>query len=146
MPSDRHQRFGLPAMFRPTLAFAFLSGGLISSAFAQSPAIERLDAVGPALGACIKSKLASEGKRHAGNREVTLAMAFRADGTLMAPPTVAFSMPEATQPDQQRFVLDVSSALANCTPLRFSSSLGGAIAGRPYRFRYRINKSQDQRA
>lgn len=101
--------------------------------------------IGPYLGDCIKQRLRQDRKRHVGQREVTLTMAFRADGTLIAAPRVAFSMPAADQPAQQQFIFDVVTSLANCTPLRFSSGLGGAIAGRPYRFRYRITNSQDLR-
>jgi hypothetical protein len=124
-----------------TLALA----GWLSPASVAAQNLERLDMIGPHLGDCIRLRLRNEGKRHSGQREVTLTMAFRADGALIASPRVAFSMPAADQPGQQRFIFDITTTLANCTPLRFSSGLGGAIAGRPYRFRYRITNSQDLR-
>jgi hypothetical protein len=55
-------------------------------------------------------------------------------------------MPDAEQPAQKLFADDIAGALKSCTPLPFSKSLGGAIAGRPYSFRYKLQPKQDLRA
>jgi hypothetical protein len=38
---------------------------------------------------------------------------------------------------QKRFVGSALKALAECTPLKFSDGLGGAVAGRPFTMRFR---------
>jgi hypothetical protein len=68
------------------------------------------------------------------------------DGTFIGEPRHTFSKPVASQLVQQQFIADISNAMKLCTPLPFSKELSGAIAGRPFNFRYKLQPKQDLRA
>jgi hypothetical protein len=106
--------------------------------------IDRLDTIGPYLGTCIGRRAREQGLKHAGPREVTVRMTFKNDGTLIGEPARTFSMPDADQKEQKLFLADFMNVLKSCTPLPFSKELGGAIAGRPYSFRYKLQSRPTQ--
>jgi hypothetical protein len=108
--------------------------------------VSHLSALGPYLGDCVRRKLSASGARHTGRREVTFTLSFRADGTLFGEPRRNFSFPEASGQEQQLFITETAAAIVSCAPLPFSKALGGAIAGRIYRFNYRLQPSQELRA
>jgi hypothetical protein len=108
--------------------------------------IDHLSALGPYLGDCVNRKLSAAGTRHAGRREVTFTLSFRADGTLFGEPRRSYSFPDASGQEQQLFITETAAAIVSCAPLPFSKALGGAMAGRIYRFQYRLQPSQELRA
>jgi hypothetical protein len=123
-----------------------LAVGLLASltATAEAQVIERLDAVVPALSACVQKQI---GRRPvAGRREMTFRLAYRRDGTLIGLPRRTHSMPAADQPDQAQLLAEVGNAILACSPLLFSKELGEAIAGRTFTFRLIIQPGQDRRA
>jgi hypothetical protein len=112
----------------------------------QAQTIDRLDTIGPYLGECVNKIMRDKPVKHNGVREVAFRLSFRSDGSLIGEPRRTFSMPNAEQSAQKLFVDDIVGALESCTPLLFSKSLGGAIAGRPFNFRYKLQPKQDLRA
>jgi hypothetical protein len=118
----------------------------VSSSPLQAQKIDRLDTIGPYLGACINKIMRGMSTKHSGLREVSFRLSFRSDGSLIGEPRRTYSMRDAEQKAQKLFVQDIADAVKTCTPLPFSKSLGGAIAGRAYFFRYKLQPQQDLRA
>jgi hypothetical protein len=121
---------------------------LISAAAARvpqtGPVIDRVDTLGPYLGACIEKRLA--GEPFTGQREAIFSVSFRRDGSIFGQPARTHSFPAANTADQAKFLRMTEEAIRSCAPLPFSKALGEAIAGRPYRFRYIFKPNKDQPA
>lgn len=85
-----------------------------------------------ALSACARrAQVAPE----VGGSEVTVLFTLRRDGSLQGKPRITYSRLIGSNVDQQAFVAASLSAMASCFPLPITEGLGGAIAGRPIRFR-----------
>ena len=86
-----------------------------------------------AIGACARrAQVAPE----AAGSEVTVLFTLRRDGSLQGKPRITYSRLIGDKIDQQAFVAASLSAIASCFPLPMTDGLGGAIAGRPFRFRF----------
>ena len=95
-----------------------------------SPAIDSLRHIGPALFACWRTP------GEVGDFEVRVRLSFRRDGSVIGRPRVVFSRFLGGEAEQRIIVRAIADALAACTPVRFSPSLGGAVAGRIFTFRF----------
>jgi hypothetical protein len=67
--------------------------------------------------------------------EITVRMAFSAAGAVIGAPAVTY-VKAARQQDQNALRASILEAVKDCTPLRFTSSLGSAIAGRIFAIRF----------
>lgn len=104
---------------------------LVGSAAQAAPANTLHDLWG-ALGACARrAKVAPE----AAGSEVTVLFTLKRDGSLQGKPMITYSRLIGDKVDQQAFVAASLSAIASCFPLPMTDGLGGAVAGRPIRFR-----------
>ena len=92
--------------------------------------LDRLNEVPKRLAACwLPPRFESE------NLEITVRLQFARDGNIIGRPRVTYvKAPDASTRDAMK--VSLAAALARCTPLRFTPSLGGAIAGRPFAIRY----------
>ncbi len=75
--------------------------------------------------------------------EYTMRFAFKRNGEITAPPRVTYSSREASAVVRDVYRDAVNAALTRCTPLRFSKSMGGAVAGRPIAIRFVDNRTID---
>jgi hypothetical protein len=92
--------------------------------------VTRLDQVAPYLAQCIAKPADSNG------RAVTLRLAFRANGSVIAPVSVTAGAPRQGDRAQEAFVSGLLDAIARCTPLPLGGGFQNAIAGRPYLIRF----------
>ena len=107
--------------------WAIVAAGTAATA-GDKPTIKTLREIGPALSACWRSL------REVGDFEVRVRLSFRSDGSVLGRPRITFSR-FSSGPDEQRLIVRaVIETLATCTPLPFSTSLGGAVAGRIFVF------------
>ena len=91
-----------------------------------------------------RSMLACWRAPHEGD-EVTLRMSFRRDGSVFGKPRMTY-MRAAGGPDgEAELANSVYAAISACTPLRFTPSLGAAIAGRIFLIRF-VAMRKEQRA
>ena len=68
--------------------------------------------------------------------EITLRMSFRRDGSVFGKPRITY-MKATDGPDgQAALATSIYEAIAACSPLRFTPSLGAAIAGRTFLIRF----------
>lgn len=89
----------------------------------------RLDELGPLLSKCLE--LPPEQEARNGMR-VTLRLAFKRDGTLLAEPRITYLTHEAPPEVRAAYRDAALQMLSRCTPLPITDRLGSAIAGRPF--------------
>ena len=126
---------------------AIIAGGSVSALLlpgkAEAQALETLDAIGPYLDICVVRRM--KGAGFSPERDVTLQLSFRSDGTIIGVPRATYSRPSRDEPEQARFIDAVRRAFADCAPLPFSKPLGASIAGRIFTFRYTLESNKDER-
>lgn len=94
--------------------------------------VDRIRDVFRAIQACWKPP---RGSGYSG-QELTLRMSFKRNGEVLGQPRITYYR-AGTVPDQREpFTRSVREAFVRCTPLPFTDALGGAIAGRPFVFRF----------
>ncbi len=123
--------------------FCLLAVALAASAApARAQTIDDLGSVAPVLDLCVTRAL--RGQAFTPRRDATVRLAFRRDGSIIGRPAVSYSLPRRGEPEQERFIGAILSAIEGCTPLPFSNGLGGAIAGKIFVFRYTLTDAKDQ--
>jgi hypothetical protein len=120
---------------RVALALALTLAGSVAHA---QPA-NSLHDLWQALGAC--ARRAQVAPQAAGS-EITVLFTLKRDGSLQGKPRITYSRLIGDKIDQQAFVAASLSAIAGCFPLLMTEGLGGAVAGRPIRFRL-VSGSRD---
>ena len=69
--------------------------------------------------------------------QITVRVSFRRDGLPIGPPRVTYINDHDVSADvQNAYRSAVDQMFVRCTPLNFTSQLGGAIAGRPFAIRF----------
>jgi hypothetical protein len=71
---------------------------------------------------------------------ITAIVTFRRDGTILGHPKITYESENATDDDRLQYRIAVMEALQRCTPMPFTESMGGAVAGRPFAVRFQIRK------
>ena len=90
---------------------------------------DRLDELGPLLSKCLE--LPPDEEARAG-MQVTLKLAFKRNGELLAEPRFTYATHEVPAEVKAAYHDAAMNMLKRCTPLPISERLGGAIAGRPF--------------
>jgi hypothetical protein len=91
--------------------------------------VDRLYDLGPLLSKCLE--MPPDDEVRAGMR-VTLKLAFKRDGELLAEPRFTYTTREAPAETKAIYRDAAMNMLKRCTPLPITAALGGAIAGRPF--------------
>jgi hypothetical protein len=73
---------------------------------------------------------------------VTVGITLRRDGTMFGQFTITYSKLIGDADAQKRFVATTLAALAACTPVAITDTLGGAIAGRRIFIRFESRPGQ----
>ena len=90
---------------------------------------ERLNELGPLLSKCLE--LPPDDEARAGMR-VTLKIAFKRNGELLAEPRFTYTTHDAPAEAKTAYHDAAVNMLKRCTPLPISEKLGDAIVGRPF--------------
>ena len=90
---------------------------------------DRLNELGPLLSKCLE--LPPDDEARAG-MQVTLKLAFKRNGELLAEPRFTYITREAPAEAKGAYHDAAMNMLRRCTPLPVSDALGNAIAGRPF--------------
>ena len=116
----------------PALAAASLFAFALASASAQTgdKPLNAYAEVFPALAACFRQPPNTVGM------EVTLVFTFNRKGEIFGKPRISYSKLPGDAAAQRDFVAAALRAIADCTPLKFTDKLGGAVAGRPFAIRF----------
>lgn len=99
----------------------------------QEPTLNTIHDLFDALQACWMPPPEEEAQP---GMQMSVRLAFKRDGEMIAPPRVTYTSPHAPQAEKDIYHEAIRAALDRCTPLPFGPGLGGALAGRPIAIRY----------
>jgi len=127
-PDGYWERFEEP----PSLPQSF--NGIIRPRTDEEPPklVNTLSDIGKAMQACWQPG----GVRYSG-QEVTIRLSFKRNGEVLGKPMIThYRAGEPDAENRQAFTQAVREALVRCSPMPFSESLGAAVAGRLFTFRF----------
>jgi hypothetical protein len=78
--------------------------------------------------------------------DVTVIVSFRRDGSIFGKPRITYESPEATDADRLAYRIAVMETLQRCTPMPFTDSMAGAVAGRPFAIKFQNKRPSPQPA
>jgi len=78
--------------------------------------------------------------------EITLIVSFNRDGRIFGQPKVTYQSEQGTDDERLAYRIAAMEALQRCTPMPFTESMAGAVAGRPFAVRFRTRKPSPQPA
>ena len=74
--------------------------------------------------------------------DITVIVSFKRNGDILGRPKITYESEQATDNDRLEYRIAVMEALQRCTPMPFTESMGGAIAGRPFAVQFHNRKPQ----
>lgn len=74
--------------------------------------------------------------------QMSVRLSFKRTGEIIGTPRVTYTTRGTAREVRDVYHHAVTAALARCTPMPFTSGLGGAVAGRPIAIRYVDNREQ----
>jgi hypothetical protein len=77
--------------------------------------------------------------------DITVIVSFNRSGAIMGRPRITYETAEASDDDRLAYRVAVMEALQRCTPMPFTGSMGGAVAGHPFAIKFHHNP-QEKRA
>jgi hypothetical protein len=109
----------------------------ISAGHAASDQVDNIKEAFVRLRMCWKPPPASRANPDV---EITAIVTFRRDGTILGHPKITYESENATDDDRLAYRIAVMEALQRCTPMPFTESMGGAVAGRPFAVRFQVRR------
>ena len=76
--------------------------------------------------------------------DITVVVSFTRAGEILGRPKITYESEQADDNDRLQYRIAVMEALQRCTPMPFSESMGGAVAGRPFAIPFRNRKRPPQ--
>src|SRR5262249_16280533 len=80
--------------------------------------------------------------------QMSVRFSFKRSGEMIGAPRVTFATKGVTADTRDTYLKAINASLGACIPMKFTSDLGGALAGRPIAIRYvdnrELNKAQDK--
>jgi hypothetical protein len=73
--------------------------------------------------------------------DITIIISFRRNGEIFGG-RVTYQTPNVSDEERSVYAVALAATIKRCSPLPLSESLGGAIAGRPFNFRFIDNRKQ----
>jgi hypothetical protein len=73
--------------------------------------------------------------------DITVIVSFNRAGEILGRPRISYESEQATDNDRLLYRIAVMEALQRCTPMPFTDSMAGAIAGRPFAIQFHTQKS-----
>jgi hypothetical protein len=72
--------------------------------------------------------------------DITVIVSFNRAGQILGRPRITYESREATDNDRLEYRVAVMEALQRCTPMPFTESMAGAVAGRPFAIQFHNRK------
>src|SRR6267378_3857200 len=76
--------------------------------------------------------------------QMTVRFSFKRTGEIIAAPRLTFATAGVSADTRATYLKAINASLDACEPLKFTSGLGGALAGRPIAIRYVDNRALNQ--
>jgi len=92
------------------------------------------------IGSCWKPPPASR----ATPIDITVVVSFNRAGEILGHPRISYESEQATDNDRLQYRIAVMEALQRCTPMPFTESMAGAVAGRPFAIKFHNRKPPPQ--
>jgi hypothetical protein len=119
-------------------AATLLSLALTVPACAEQAPLDTLKDIFVRLHSCWKPPPLSEAKPI----DITVVVSFNREGVILGHPRITYESEQGSDNDRLAYRVAVMQTLQRCTPLPFSESLGGAVAGRPLAIPFRTRKRE----
>jgi hypothetical protein len=74
--------------------------------------------------------------------DITVIVSFNRAGEILGRPRITYESEQATENDRLQYRIAVMEALQRCTPMPFTESMAGAVAGRPFAVQFHNRKPQ----
>lgn len=78
--------------------------------------------------------------------QMSVRFSFKRSGEIIGTPRLTFATAGVPADTRATYLKAINASLAACVPLKFTGSLGGAIAGRPIAIRYVDNRDLGKQA
>ena len=131
-------------MARRGIQFSWIAAALflLSSPFARAEPgqVNTIHEVFTRLGSCWKPPPLSL----ANPIDITVVVSFNRAGEILGHPRITYESEQATDNDRLQYRIALMQALQRCTPMPFTESMAGAVAGRPFAVRFRNRKLPPQ--
>src|SRR5947207_3499327 len=72
--------------------------------------------------------------------DITVIVRFNRGGEIFGRPRITYESEQADDNDRLQYRIAVMEALQRCTPMPFTESMAGAVAGRPFALRFHNRK------
>jgi hypothetical protein len=72
--------------------------------------------------------------------DITVIVSFNRAGEILGHPRITYESQQADDNDRLQYRIAVMEALQRCTPMPFTESMAGAVAGRPFAVPFRNRK------
>ena len=76
--------------------------------------------------------------------DITVIVSFNRSGEILGRPRITYESEQATDNDRLAYRIAVMEALQRCTPMPFTESMAGAVAGRPFAIQFHNRKRPPQ--
>jgi len=123
------------------IAAALLLIAAVCAAHAEDKQVNSIKDVFERLGTCWRPPPASRAKE----MDITVIVSFNRSGAIMGRPRITYESAEANDNDRLAYRVAVMEALQRCTPMPFTESMAGAVAGHPFAVRFH-NQPKEKRA
>jgi hypothetical protein len=124
--------------FAATLLFM---AAISTAALAQSGQVDNLKEASTRLLRCWRPPPPSRANPDV---EITVMVSFTRDGNILGRPKITYESENADDNDRLMYRIAVMEALQRCTPMPFTESMGGAVAGRRFAIRFPKRKPPPQ--
>ena len=101
--------------------------------------LDTLNAMFDALRACWIPPPRDEARS---GMQMSVRFSFKRSGEIIGTPRVTYTSPDTPSETKDLYHRAITEALERCTPMPFSSGLGGAVAGRPIAIRFVDNRAR----
>jgi hypothetical protein len=81
-----------------------------------------------------------------GGMQMSVRFSFKRSGEIIATPRVTYATAGVPADTRAAYLKAINASLTSCVPLKFTSGLGGALAGRPIAIRYVDNRDLGKQA
>lgn len=126
---------------KPGLGFAAALLLLSSVCAGADPAqVDSIKEAYARFGRCWKPPPASR----ANAIDITVIVSFNRAGEILGRPRITYESEHATDNDRLMYRIAVMETLQRCTPMPFTESMAGAIAGRPFAIQFHHRKPKPQ--
>jgi len=77
--------------------------------------------------------------------DITVVVSFNRSGEILGHPRITYESAQATDHDRLAYRVAVMETLQRCTPMPFTETMAGAVAGHPFAILFRTVKPQGEK-